>query len=146
MLRSPDNGKTWEGLGSFDYGRTNDWAVLNGRLYIAGQAGVGVWNDTAQNWEYPTIGLPIGNRHGPNDPPYGLLFTVVDYTLGCRHMVFTFAIRNLVVYRSRRTFCLFPPIPWIGALCRYGGERYLLFVKSEQFLLKRGTSKGANLL
>ena len=76
MLRSPDNGKTWEGLGSFDYGRTNDWAVLNGRLYIAGQAGVGVWNNTAQNWEYPTIGLPIGNRHGPNDPPYVSTFAV----------------------------------------------------------------------
>ncbi len=76
MLRSPDSGKTWEELGRFDYGRVNDWAVLNGRLYVAGQAGVGVWNDTTQDWEYPMTGLPIGNRHGPNDPPYVSTFVV----------------------------------------------------------------------
>ena len=76
MLRSPDNGKTWEGLGRFDYGRVNDWAVLNGQLYVAGQAGVGVWNESTQDWEYPMVGLPIGHRGRPNDPPHVSTFAV----------------------------------------------------------------------
>ena len=78
MLRSPDNGKTWEGLGRFDYGRVNDWAVLNGRLYVAGQAGVGVWNESTQDWDYPMVGLPLGNRHRSDEPPYISTFAVQD--------------------------------------------------------------------
>jgi hypothetical protein len=39
MLRSPDSGKTWEPIRYFDNDRVNDWAALNGRLYVAGQGG-----------------------------------------------------------------------------------------------------------
>ena len=70
MLRSPDNGKTWEELGRFDYGRVNDWAEFNGRLYVAGQEGIGVWNESTQDWDYPMAGLPLGNRHRSDEPPY----------------------------------------------------------------------------
>lgn len=76
MFRSPDRGKTWETLYHFDHGRVNDWAVLNGRLYVAGQEGVGVWNETTRTWEYPMTGLPIGNRHGPDGLPYVSAFAV----------------------------------------------------------------------
>ena len=76
MLRSPDNGKTWEELRPFDYGRVNDWAVLNGRLVVAGQAGVGVWNENTQDWEYPMVGLPIGHPGRPNDPPHVSTFSI----------------------------------------------------------------------
>lgn len=41
MARSPDNGQTWQPLNAFQCHRTNDWAVLQGRLYVAGQAGIG---------------------------------------------------------------------------------------------------------
>lgn len=76
MYRSPDNGDTWEILPYFKYGRVNDWAVLNGHLYIAGEEGVGVWNESIQDWEYPMEGLPIGNRHGADYPPYISAFAV----------------------------------------------------------------------
>ena len=76
MLRSPDSGKTWEWLHYFSYGRVNDWAVLNGRLYVAGQEGVGVWNEAARTWEYPMAGLPIGTPRDPNKPPYISTFAV----------------------------------------------------------------------
>ena len=76
MLRSPDSGKTWESIRYFDYGRVNDWTVFNGRLYVAGGGGVGVWNESTQDWEYPMAGLPIGNRNGPDEPPYVLMFAV----------------------------------------------------------------------
>ena len=96
MLRSPDSGKTWEWLRGFDYGRVNDWAVLNGRLVVAGQAGVGVWNERAQNWEYPVIGLPIGHPGRPNDPPYVSTFSVHEGRLfaGLRtHGVYIFDLQ-----------------------------------------------------
>lgn len=76
MLRSPDNGKTWETIRYFDNDRVNDWAVLNGRLYVAGQAGVGVWNESTQDWDYPMAGLPLGNRHRSDEPPYISTFAV----------------------------------------------------------------------
>ena len=97
MLRSPDNGKTWEGIGHFDYGRVNDWAVLNGRLYIAGTAGVGVWNESTQNWEYPMVGLPIGHPGRPNDPPHVSTFSVHEGRLfaGVRtHGVYVFDVQS----------------------------------------------------
>ncbi len=70
MARSPDSGKTWEPLHRFDYGHVYAWAVLNGRLYVSGYEGVGVWNETTQSWEYPMAGLPIGNRHQSDALPY----------------------------------------------------------------------------
>ena len=76
MLRSPDSGKTWEPLYPFDYGRVNDWSGLNGQLYVAGQKGVGVWNESTQDWEYPMAGLPSGAFGDPNEPPYVFTFAV----------------------------------------------------------------------
>ena len=70
MARSPDNGKTWEPLYRFDHGHVYDWAALNGRLYVGGYEGVGVWNETTRTWEYPMAGLPIGNRHQSDALPY----------------------------------------------------------------------------
>ena len=63
MLRSPDSGKTWEGLHLFDYGHVYAWAALNGQLYVGGYEGVGVWNETTRTWEYPMAGLLIGDPH-----------------------------------------------------------------------------------
>ena len=59
MARSPDSGQTWQPLVNFQHGRVNDWAVLNGQLYVAGQKGIGRWNETLQTWEYPMDGLPL---------------------------------------------------------------------------------------
>ena len=76
MLRSPDNGKTWEELRRFAHGHVYAWAVLNGRLYVGGYEGVGVWNESIRDWEYPMAGLPVGNYRDPNVPPYILTFAV----------------------------------------------------------------------
>ena len=76
MLRSPDSGKTWEPIRYFDNDRVNDWAALNGRLYVAGQAGVGVWNESTRTWEYPMAGLPTGAFGDPNEPPHVFAFAV----------------------------------------------------------------------
>ena len=70
MFRSPDNGKTWEKLHRFAHGHVYAWAALNGRLYVGGYRGVGVWNETTRTWEYPMTGLPIGNLHDPDALPY----------------------------------------------------------------------------
>ena len=76
MARSPDNGQSWQQIPPFQHDRTNDWAVLNGQLYVAAQAGVGRWNKTLQTWEYPMDGLPIGQPQYPNAPPYVSSFAV----------------------------------------------------------------------
>ncbi len=86
MARSPDNGQTWQPLVNFQHGRVNDWAVLNEQLYVAGQKGVGRWNETMQGWEYLMNGLPIGKSEDSNDLPSvsnlvvrrGLLFAGLD--------------------------------------------------------------------
>ena len=76
MFRSPDNGETWERLPRFAPGHVYAWAVLNGQLYVGGYEGVGIWNENIQDWEYPMTGLPIGNRHESDKPPYVLTFAV----------------------------------------------------------------------
>lgn len=76
MARSADKGETWQQLSLFDAGRTYDWAVLNDRLYVAADNGVGRWNETTQMWEYPMDGLPIGSAWDPNDPPWVWSFAV----------------------------------------------------------------------
>ena len=76
MARSPDSGKTWEPLYQFDYGHVYDWAALNGRLYVGGYGGVGVWNEITRTWEYPMAGLPIGNRYQSDALPYILTLAV----------------------------------------------------------------------
>ena len=76
MTRSPDSGQTWQPLVNFQHGRVNDWAVLNGQLYVAGQKGVGRWNETLQTWEYPMDGLPIDTSEDSNDLPYVSSFAV----------------------------------------------------------------------
>ena len=43
FLRSPDGGQTWERLPDSEIERVNDWAVLNNRLYVAGEVGIGRW-------------------------------------------------------------------------------------------------------
>ncbi|MBI1923577.1 PQQ-binding-like beta-propeller repeat protein [Candidatus Poribacteria bacterium] len=77
MLRSPDKGQTWGQIAHFDRGRVNDWAVVDGRLYLAGEQGVGRWNETIQTWEYPMNELPTGRFQNPNDPPFLYSFAVV---------------------------------------------------------------------
>ena len=76
MARSSDNGQTWQPLVNFQHGRVNDWAGLNGQLYVAGQQGVGRWNETMQGWEYPIDGLPIDTSEDSNDLPYISSFAV----------------------------------------------------------------------
>ena len=76
MARSPDDGQTWQPLINFQEGRVNDWAVLNGQLYVAGEEGVGRWNETLQMWEYPMDGLLIDISEDSNDPPYISCFAV----------------------------------------------------------------------
>ena len=76
MFRSPDNGKTWENLPRFVLGHVHAWATLNGRLYIGGYEGVGVWNETTRTWEYPMAGLPIGNHQQSDALPYVLTLAV----------------------------------------------------------------------
>ena len=76
MLRSPDNGQTWEQIAFFERRRVNDWAVLDGRLYVAGQEGTGRWNETTQTWEYPMNGLSTGRFQHPDDSPFVFSFAV----------------------------------------------------------------------
>ena len=67
LFRSPDNGKTWEWIPNgipgvlFEYGDPNDWAVLDDRLYIAGDRdgkGIGRWNEAGLIWDNLSDGLP----------------------------------------------------------------------------------------
>ena len=76
MFRSPDNGKTWEELPRFALGHVHAWAALNGRLYVGGYEGIGVWNETTRTWEYPMAGLPIGNHQQSDALPYVLTLAV----------------------------------------------------------------------
>ena len=65
MLRSLDNGQTWEYIRRFGHGQVTDWAVLNDRLYVAGREGIARWDEAERTWEYLTEGIPTGH-----DPPY----------------------------------------------------------------------------
>ena len=98
MLRSPDNGKTWKKLPRFAHGHVYAWAVLNGRLYVGGYEGVGIWNESIQDWEYPMAGLPGGNYRDPKRPPYILAFAVHGDQLfaGLHHThgVYVFDLRS----------------------------------------------------
>ena len=63
-LRSPDDGGTWEILptpsygGIRDFSRVYDWTALGGKLYIAGKAGIGRWNEAELSWDHLSRGLP----------------------------------------------------------------------------------------
>lgn len=98
MFRSPDNGKTWEKLPRFAPGHVHAWAVLNGQLYVGGYEGVGVWNESIQDWEYPMAGLPIGNHHQSDALPYVLTLVVHGAQLfaGLHHThgVYVFDLRS----------------------------------------------------
>ena len=76
MFRSSDNGKIWEKLPRFAPGHVHAWATLNGRLYVGGYEGVGVWNETTRTWEYPMAGLPMGNHQQSDALPYVLTLAV----------------------------------------------------------------------
>ena len=65
MSRSLDNGKTWEGLPELKLGYADDWAVLNNRLYVAAEHGIGRWNEKTRAWEYLMEGIPTDNSRGP---------------------------------------------------------------------------------
>ena len=78
MARSPDNGRTWEMLPAFKPGRVTDWAALYNRLYVAGQEGIGRWNEREQTWEYLMEGLPTGNSQNPDGPPYTHDLAILD--------------------------------------------------------------------
>ena len=75
MLRSPDNGQSWEVAREIEHGRVTDWAVLNDRLYVAGQEGLARWDEEDRTWEYLTEGISTGH-----DPPY---FTSLAVNRGC---------------------------------------------------------------
>ena len=93
MGRSPDTGQTWESLPFFERDRVNDWEVLNNRLYVAGQEGIGRWNEKAQIWEYLMEGLPTGSSLDLDEPPWMYNLAVLG---GClfaglrRHGVYVF--------------------------------------------------------
>ena len=151
MLRSPDNGKTWEGLGRFDYGRVNDWAVLNGRLYVAGQAGVGVWNDTTQDWEYPMAGLPVSHYRGSEVQPYVLTFAVHSGRLFAgllTHGVYVFNLQSEIWtaagLEGHSVTSLLSHGSALYAGTEEDGIHYL--AKVTTFSLKRAALKVANLL
>ena len=78
MCRSSDNGRTWECLARFEAGRVNDWAAFYNRLYVAGEKGIGRWNDKTQMWEYLMDGLPTGHAWGADDPPFVYHLAVHD--------------------------------------------------------------------
>ncbi len=97
MFRSPDGGQTWEPLPDFKPDRANDWAALNNQLYVAGERGIGRWNERTRAWEYLMDGLPIGNAHNPDDPPFVSSLAVVDRRLfaGLReHGVYVFDVNT----------------------------------------------------
>ena len=59
--RSPDNGQTWQTLPRLELrGYEIDWAVLDNRLYLAGEGGIGRWNEDTLAWEYQMEGFPTG--------------------------------------------------------------------------------------
>ena len=93
MYRSSDNGRTWGWLPDFEPGRVNDWAALYNRLYVAGQEGIGRWNEKTRSWEYLMKGLPTGNSQNSDDPPYIHNLAVLDGRLFAgldRHGVYVF--------------------------------------------------------
>ncbi|MDE0041937.1 MAG: hypothetical protein OXT74_07870 [Candidatus Poribacteria bacterium] len=59
--RSNNNGQTWETLPRIELrGYETDWAVLDNRLYLAGEGGIGRWNENTLTWEYLMEGFPTG--------------------------------------------------------------------------------------
>ena len=64
VLRSPDKGETWELLpiavpGSRSgFGEITDWAAIGDKLYVAGYAAFGRWNEDELMWEILSQGLP----------------------------------------------------------------------------------------
>lgn len=70
MLRTHDNGGTWEyvgGLATLErrwFGQVRDWTVLDGQLYVGCSIGFAQWNEAEQAWEDLSRGLP---------PPYKFL-------------------------------------------------------------------------
>ena len=61
MVRSPDNGGTWEAAGGWPISRVTDFAELNNRLYVAtGNTDHTLvrWNEPERDWEVLIQGLP----------------------------------------------------------------------------------------
>ena len=61
MVRSPDNGGTWEAAGGWPISRVSDFAELNNRLYVAtGNTDHTLvrWNEPERDWEVLIQGLP----------------------------------------------------------------------------------------
>ncbi len=64
VLRSPDKGETWESLAiavpgnRSGFGQITDWASIGDKLYVAGYAGFGRWNEDELMWENLSQGIP----------------------------------------------------------------------------------------
>lgn len=58
--RSPDNGQTWEILPGIELpaGYETSWAVLDNRMYLAGEGGIGRWNEDTLDWKHLMTGFP----------------------------------------------------------------------------------------
>ena len=71
ILRSPDNGETWDKLPDSDlpaitqrYPRLDHWVELDDRLYIAAYDAFGRWNEAGLNWDNLSAGLPVDGGNG----------------------------------------------------------------------------------
>ena len=65
MVRSPDNGGTWEVAGGWPISRVTDFAELNNRLYVATRNTdytIVRWNEPERDWEVLIQGLPSGEK------------------------------------------------------------------------------------
>ena len=66
LFRTFDEGGTWESLPNWaaprralsDYGQVQDWAVLNGRLYVAAEKGFARWDEGELAWDDINNGQP----------------------------------------------------------------------------------------
>ena len=76
VFRSRDNGETWEHTSEFVHGRVADWAVLNDRLYVAGDEGFGRWNEAELAWDDLSQGLPPPGKW-PDRPDLSIQTLVV---------------------------------------------------------------------
>ena len=76
VFHSRDNGVTWEHTSEFVHGRVADWAVLNDRLYVAGDEGFGRWNEAELAWDDLSQGLPPPGKW-PDRPDLSIQTLVV---------------------------------------------------------------------
>ena len=94
LLRSPDDGDTWEKipywsaprLALAEYGATGGWAVRHNQLYAAGEYGFARWNEAEQAREDFSRGLP---------PPY-------KYLIHTHHEIQVLAVNRNRIFAGLR--------------------------------------------